>query len=136
MKKWSLLVCLMFLGGGAFAAERIRQFAVSVNVGPDGRAWVTEEISVVAEHKQIRRGIYRDIPSTRKEPIKILGLEMDGAPHPFFTERNGKDLRVNFGDDSFIPRGPHTYRLTYTMDNAVRFFPAYDEIYWNVTGNY
>ena len=60
---------------------------------------------------------------------------MAGAPHPYFTERNGQNLRINFGDDNYISYGEHTYRLVYSMDRAVRFFDDYDELYWNVTGN-
>ena len=135
MKKLIVMVVSLFLFGGAWAQERITQFASTARVDSQGTALVQEDISIVAEHKNIRRGIYRDLPNTSQEPVEVISLEMDGQPHPFFIEKRKDVIRVNFGDDQFIPRGPHTYRLTYKIKNVVRFFPKYDEFYWNVTGN-
>ncbi len=135
MKKLLFAVLFAFFSCGAWAQERITQFASNVRVDNQGTALVQEEISVVAQHQNIRRGIYRDLPNSSKVTVEVLSLEMDGAPHPFFIEKHKDFLRVNFGNDHFIPRGPHTYRLTYMMKNVVRFFPEYDEFYWNVTGN-
>lgn len=129
------LFVLLGLSAGAFAAEQISRFEVSARVRPDASVRIEENISVVAEHNQIRRGIYRDLPATNQNPVHIEALFMDGAPHPYFTERNGQNLRINFGDDHYISYGAHTYRLVYSMDRAVRFFDDYDELYWNVTGN-
>ncbi len=135
MKQIFSLLLLLLMTVPAFAQERITRFISSVGVDKEGTATVQEEISVWAEHQRIRRGIYRDLPSTKQEPVEILSLEMDGTPHPYFLQRQGDNLRVNFGNDEYISRGAHTYLLRYKMKNVVRFFPEYDEIYWNVTGN-
>ena len=135
MKKTFLLLFLFFVSCGVWAQERITQFISTAKVDSQGTALVQEDISVVAEHQHIRRGIYRDLPNSAQEPVEIISLEMDGQPHPFFIEKGKNTIRVNFGDEHFIPRGPHTYRLTYKIKNVVRFFPKYDEFYWNVTGN-
>ena len=37
---------------------------------------------------------------------------------------------------SLIAPGPHTYTLTYATDRQIGFFSDYDELYWNVTGNF
>ena len=129
------LFILLGLAASAFATEQISRFEVSARVRPDASVRIEENISVVAEHNQIRRGIYRDLPAINQNPVHIEALFMDGAPHPYFTERNGQNLRINFGDDNYISYGEHTYRLVYSMDRAVRFFDDYDELYWNVTGN-
>lgn len=120
----------------AWAAERITRFDSTAWVDTNATVRIAEEISVVAEHQQISRGIYRELPSSRKNPVKVESLTMDGAPHPYFTERvDAKNLRVNFGDDNYIAPGAHTYRLVYSIPNVILFLDGYDEFYWNVTGN-
>lgn len=111
-------------------------FDVTLSLDENSTATVTEEITVNAEHNKIRRGIYRTIPQDFMRKIQVKSLEMDYKPHPFFIENRGKDIIINFGDDDYIPRGQHTYKLTYTMSNAVNSVKYFDEIYWNVTGNY
>ena len=44
------------------AAECITNFKSDIVLGDDGLMAVTETISVTAEGKKIKRGIYRDIP--------------------------------------------------------------------------
>ena len=135
MKKIFLLLLFTFPFLSVQAAEKITKFDARAVVHLDGRVEITENITVNVEHNQIRRGIYRDIPLSARQKLDITGLQMDGAPHPYFTEKQKGSVRINFGDDRYIPRGLHTYTLRYTMQNVVGFFQDYDEIYWNVTGN-
>ena len=136
MKNKIILLFAVFLFSvNAWADERITRFNSTAWVNTNATVRIEEEISVVAEHRQIRRGIYRELPSSRKNPVQIESLTMDGVPHPYFTERADGNLRINFGDDNYIAPGPHTYRLVYSMANVIRFFDGYDEFYWNVTGN-
>ncbi len=137
MKKL-LFFALLFLAlsPAARAMERITSFDVTLQVQTDGTLIVTENISIVAEHNQIKRGIYRDIPQSRRSPITPLSLTMDGQNHPYFAENKGSALRINFGNDDYLPLGQHTYSFKYKAANAVGQFRNYDEIYWNITGNY
>ena len=128
MKNKIILLFAVFLFGvSAWADERITRFNSTAWVNTTATVRIEEEISVVAEHRQIRRGIYRELPSSRKNPVQIESLTMDGQSHPYFTERVDKNLRINFGDDNYIAPGPHTYRLVYSMANVIRFFDGYDE---------
>lgn len=136
MKKIIIFILTLFTFSTAFAMEKINSFDVNLTVNGDGSAIVTENITVTAEHNKIKRGIYRDMPNTPKNPITPISLNMDGAPHPYFTENANNALRVNFGNNDYISAGVHTYVFKYKMDRAVRQFKNYDEIYWNVTGNY
>ena len=134
LKKW-VLVCLCLSATFGYATERITNFASYMKVNTDGSVQVTEEISVIAEHNKIRRGIVRELPTRYDQPIQILSVSMDGEKHPFFIQKNLGTLHVNFGNDNYIERGPHTYQLQYRMENTVRLFRKHDEIYWNVTGS-
>lgn len=135
MKKiFAVLACLLCFTS-LKAEEKITAFDVKLSVNADASAIVTENITVNAEHKSIKRGIYRNVPFAKNGNITVINLTMDGMTHPYFTQKRNGMLTVNFGNDNFISQGLHKYCLTYKFENAVRFFKDYDEIFWNVTGN-
>lgn len=142
---YSLLKILLFIPFFAVFAnaqinpeydpEKIYLFDCGIVVNTDGTISVTETITLNARHEQIRRGIYRDFPNTYSEKPIPLSLKMDGKEHPFFTEKTGRNMRVNFGNDDYISQGVHTYIFKYNYEGAINFHKNYDEIYWNITGN-
>ena len=71
------LFALAVLHSAVQAEERIEQFTSDAQVNVDGSVDVTETISVNAESRQIRRGIFRDFPTT-------------------YTDRNGLRVVVGF----------------------------------------
>lgn len=128
----------------ASAAEAILQFQADIVVNTDASLTVTETITVRAEGRQIRRGIYRDFPTRYQSvfggrvrvPFEPFELLRDGKPEPWFTENLSNGVRVNFGDDSFLPVPLETtYTLRYHTARQLGFFADHDELYWNVTGN-
>ena len=66
--KFPLYTLFIFFVSGwltfAFAQERILDYQTDVTVLEDGTLLVTETIQVQAQGQQIKRGIYRDIPTT------------------------------------------------------------------------
>ncbi len=127
------------------AREEISRFLSDVTLRTDGSVRVVETIEVNAEGIDIRRGIYRDIPTVQlsdsgqkiRSGLEVESLTRDGADEPFRTERMGNFIRIWIGDsEQFVARGPHRYELTYTMDRMARSFEDHDELYWNATGNY
>ena len=115
--------------------EKIYLFDVKINVQTDGRIKVTEDITLNAKHKEIRRGITRILPNTSKERPQSFSLLMDGKEHPFFTDTDYDYIEINFGDDNYISKGKHTYTFSYEYSGAIDSLKDYDELYWNVTGN-
>lgn len=122
--------------------ERIISFDVIMTLSQDNTAVLEENISVYSAGKKIRRGLYRNIPKKFKFGIfdghmnfSDISLERNGIKEPFFTEDSSDNIRINFGDDSFLNNGIHNYKLTYKVDNVVGFYDDFDEVYWNVTGN-
>ena len=115
--------------------EGIFLFDVDIQVQSNGTIQVKEYIALNAQWQKIRRGIYRDIPVSLTERVTPVSLNMDGNSHPFFTERQIRSLRVNFGNDNYITKGIHAYSFVYTYTGAINFLKNYDELYWNVTGN-
>lgn len=135
---------LALLASGANAQERIDLFDVTIDVQTDGDILVTERIAVTSEGAQIRRGIFRDLPrhfenngARLSYGYTVLGVWRNGREEPYATETDGGAFRIRIGDaDIFLEPGPHTYELRYRVRNQVRYFPGYDEVYWNGTGNY
>jgi uncharacterized membrane protein YgcG len=141
-----LLGVILALATPTAAREEISAFIADVTLRTDGSVRVSETIDVNAEGVDIRRGIYRDIPTVQlsasgqkiRSGLDVLTVTRDGADEPFRTERiEGDFVRIWIGDsEQFIARGPHRYVITYTMDRMARTFEDHDELYWNATGNY
>ena len=126
------------------AAELITDFDSLINVEKSGRLTVVETISVFAEGRQIKRGIYRDFPTDYSDRtghhvqvgFTILDILKDGLKEPYHIKKMSNGLRVYVGDkDVILEPGLYTYKITYQTDRQVGFFVDYDELYWNVTGN-
>jgi uncharacterized membrane protein YgcG len=141
------LLCLILLAAfPVTAAEVINNFASNVTLRTDGSVAVTEVVDVTAEGIEIRRGIYRDIPTFLINPdgsrlrasLRVEGVERGGRPEPYNVEQLGNGfVRIRIGDaDVFLEDGRHRYTIRYTMTRMVRQFADHDELYWNATGNY
>ncbi len=142
---FALLLALFVLAvtSLAIADERILRFDSDMAIQADGSVLVTETIRVRAEGASIRRGIYRDFPTRYRDrygnqvevAFELLGVERDGRSEPNFTERRANGVRVNTGNDAFLPTpGEFTFTIRYRTTRQLGFFPEHDELYWNVTG--
>ncbi|MEZ5800036.1 MAG: DUF2207 domain-containing protein [Nitratireductor sp.] len=129
----------------ALAREEIRSFNAEIKVNADASLDVTEIITVNAEGVDIRRGIYRDIPLSSTDDrgfkdqkgFELLDVMFDGEPSAYHTEWQGRFFRIYIGDaDTYIPGGLHTYVIRYRTTRQLRYFDTFDELYWNVTGNF
>ncbi|WP_339080672.1 DUF2207 domain-containing protein [Pseudomonas sp. TMP9] len=138
------LLSLCLLPVWATAAEVIEDFAVTLQVQPDGTLLVIERITVQAEGEQIKRGIYRDLPVSYERslglhtsgPITLLGVTRDGTPERVRTERNGAWVRYYLGSaDHVLKSGRYRYELRYRVERQLLHHVDRDELYWNVTGN-
>ncbi len=128
----------------AFSAERITQFLSDIEITRDAALLVTETLDVKVEGRQIKRGIFRDFPTTYKDRagnrvrvgFEVLEVQRDGAPEPYTLESLSNGNRIRIGQaDTFLTHGIHTYVLTYKTTRQIGFFKDFDELYWNVTGS-
>ncbi len=125
------------------AQERILNYDVKLEVLADADMLVTENIKVLAQGVQIRRGIYREIPLYFENPdgrrvyleIDVLSLERNNEEEPYDVNKSGNKVRIDFGNDDFISKGEHSYSLKYKVKGIVGYFEHLDELYWNATGN-
>ena len=138
------LLTFLLLPLSAGAQEKIFLFSSRATLLADSSLEVREDITVNVEGRQIRRGIYRDFPTTYTAPsgrtvrvgFDVLETLLDGREVPFKTESIANGVRVYIGDpDEFAPLGKRTYTLSYVTTHQIGFFEGHDELYWNVTGN-
>ncbi|MGQ0742407.1 MAG: DUF2207 domain-containing protein [Alphaproteobacteria bacterium] len=127
----------------AAALEEILDFRSDIAVARDGSLTVRETITVRSERDQIRRGIFRDYPTTYRDRtgnrvrvrFDVRGVTRNGHSEPYEIENlsNGKRVRIGSAD-VFLDEGEHTYVILYETNRQIGFFDSYDELYWNVTG--
>jgi hypothetical protein len=139
---WWLAIALP--PGVAHAAEVIERFVATIEVRADGDLLVTESITVRAEGRQIRRGIFRDFPlrfvdvdgREQRVDFELLGVTRDGRDEPHFTRANARGVRIYAGDEHrLLDPGVYRYDIRYRTGRQLRRLPDGDELVWNVTGN-
>jgi uncharacterized membrane protein len=142
---------ILFIAPSAFADERILKFDVEIRIQQDGSVDVQEDILVNAEGQEIKRGIYRDIPTElftkyrfrESFPITVREVLRDGERDSYALEdistgswgTAGQRIRIG-RKEHFLDSGQHQYRIRYSMPRQIRAQEEKDELYWNVTGNY
>ncbi|WP_116653058.1 DUF2207 domain-containing protein [Pelagibacterium sediminicola] len=129
----------------AFGQEVIRNFETAIAVHEDASVRITETITVNAEGRDIRRGIFRDIPTvllgedgTRiHSELDVVSVTRNGNAEPYAVESIRDGVRIRIGDaGALLANGTHRYQIRYTMTRAARMFADHDELYWNATGNF
>lgn len=125
--------------------ERILNFHSQIEIHEDASVAVTETITVQASGREIKRGIYRWLPTRYKDRFgntmnvryEVLSVQRDGRAEPFHTVSEPGKIIVYAGDkDVFLKPGQYTYTFSYRTWRQIGYFDTFDELYWNVTGNY
>ncbi|MEZ4796161.1 MAG: DUF2207 domain-containing protein [Flavobacteriaceae bacterium] len=134
------LTCALSLFG---QSERVISFHSDIEVDTSSTITVTESIKIYANGTIFKRGITRTIPTVSvdssgkrvKLDYKILSVQRDGRTSKYHTENGNGNITIYVGEsDVFLREGEYDYTITYSMNGQIRFFEAYDEIYWNVNG--
>lgn len=141
-----LLAAFVFLAAqaSAFAQERILQYVSEVVVMANGDLEVAETITVRAEQDRVKRGILRNIVTTRTDEagkrtagkIQVLSVTRFGQPENFTVEELENGVRIRIGSaDRLLAKNDHIYTVRYRATNFIRFLPSHDELIWDVTGS-
>jgi len=143
MRTWIIILCCL-MPSLVIADERILDYQSAIRIHQNGTLTVTETIRVRAEGNNIRRGIYRDFPTSYKDRLgnrfrvdfSVISVRRNGRPESWHTEKRSNGVRVYFGSAShFLDHGEHTYELVFLTNRQIGFFNEHDELWWNVTGN-
>ncbi len=140
-----LILALAFLlPAPVNADERILSYDSRIQILQDSRLEVTETLLVRAEGTEIKRGIFRELPTVypgRQGRRSTVGFELrsvrrDGKDEPHHLERRDNGVAIYIGrEDVFLSPGEYRYAITYRTDRQLGFFAGHDELYWNVTGH-
>jgi uncharacterized membrane protein YgcG len=138
-----LLLALCF-SASAQGEEHIVSYHSDIQIAADASTIVTETIRVRAEGVNIRRGIYREFPTSYRDragnnyrvAFEVLRVARDGQPEQWNATERQNGVRVDFGGDDFlvVPR-EYEYLIQYRTTRQIGFYADHDELYWNVTGN-
>ncbi len=122
---------------------QINQFDSNIEIKKDGHVTVTETLDVDFDSLQ-KHGIFRDIPyiynnqdSTESyTKIEVLKVTRNDSAEKYTTSTSNGYLRIKIGDANKTVTGNQTYQIAYTATGILLPFEKYDELYWNVSGNY
>ena len=144
MKKIFTIILLSLLSASAYPQkEKIYSYHSDIVINKDASMNVTETIKVKAAGRNIRRGIYRDFPTTYRDPygnkvvvdMQILGVYRDGRTEDYHTENLENGIRIYAGNKNvYLDPGDYTYKIEYKTSRQLGFFDDHDELYWNITG--
>lgn len=133
----------LLLSVSCFAAEEILEFHSDINIYENAEMQVTEQITVNAEGRKIKRGIYRDFPTEYRDRMNNhyrVGFEIESVSRndhreDYHTSVLDNGIRIYFGHKNrTLAPGKHKYSLRYRTNRQLGFFDNHDELYWNVTG--
>lgn len=144
LSAWALALVL-WSGAGCVrsaSAEQIDNFDVTLRIAADASLVVTEKIDYDFGTLQ-KHGIQRSIPvryaarngnfSLRLNDLTVA--DAAGAPYAFTVSDVGENQEIKIGSADAYVTGKKTFVINYRVQRAINYFEAYDEVYWNATGN-
>jgi len=152
MKNIKLVLLSVFVLSVPFSTaqskEAILNFYSDITILPDGRLNIVEKITINAQGQRIKRGIYRDLPTSyahpnygylgflAKTPIAVAELQRNGKTEPFHIKKLENGIRVFFGSEHrMLKHGEHTYIFSYIAERQISSIDNTAQLYWNVAGN-
>ena len=140
------IILILAIGLVSFAStadEIIHSFHSDIEVRVNGDLLVTETITVSAEGENIKRGIYRDFPTTyidqqgntKKVGFEVLSVKRDGKNETYELKNRSNGIRIYIGKSyKILDPGQYQYKISYLTTRQLGYFDTFDELYWNVTG--
>ncbi|OUR95390.1 hypothetical protein A9Q84_16270 [Halobacteriovorax marinus] len=143
-----ILKIILLLIGVSFhiqAKESIKQFDSHIVINKDSTITVTENITVMVEGKNIKRGIFRDLPLKRMNKsgaistigLKVLSVLRDERKENYKLESISGGKRIKIGNkDRYLKKGIHHFEITYQTSRQLRLQEnGKIELFWNITGD-
>jgi len=136
-KRALFFICFVLFAFPLKASEYIEHFHSDIMVNPDGSLNIEETITIHHEGFRIKRGICRDLSTSKGESYKILNVMRNGENEHWFTEKQTSLLRLNTESGKPLENpGTSTYVINYIMYDALRPIrnENLNELYLNITG--
>lgn len=125
------------------AKEHIPYLFSRIELTPDGLTRVTDTIVVLANDKQLKKGIIRAFPkyvTTRegqrqKIDFSLMTVTVNGQEIDYKTVERTGYIFIEPKDDADLAPGTYTYVFNYLIDNQIFQYDEFDEFYWDMTGS-
>jgi len=141
----AVLIIFSLFGASDVSASyfTIENFHSEITINKDASIVVEETIEVYFNHQ--RHGIFREIPYRYRNaagdiqvtPIDVISVtDGNGRKRPSRVRHEGNVINIRIGSPNRYVDGHQTYVIKYRVERVLLFFEQYDELYWNVTGNY
>ena len=122
-----------------YNSENVLNFSSKIVANQNSFLTIKEEVTVIIESYQNKRGIYRDfifnLPfNQEKSTFKILQVLRNNQPTHYWLENNNNQKRINiYHKNIYLSPGVYTYTITYKI-NQHKYFPdSQPRGYWNIT---
>jgi len=141
-----MVLFVVFLKGGIgivsaqTETDWINKFSSEIKINKDSSVSIREIIdyeTVIEKH-----GIYRYVPVqyqrgkwsyiARISEVKIEDETGKAVSYTDYKEGGNRVFKIGEADRTFV--GKRTYVLEYRVENALKQFEEYDELYWDITG--
>lgn len=139
----SLFLLLTFLITSiAFSEEKILSYNGDIRIDKSGVLLIEENITVNAEGRNIRHGIYRDFPTIyftdhglSKVGFQVLDVKRDGQQESYDVKSADNGKRIYIGSkNEYVNSGIHVYTITFRTDRQIKFLSDHDELNFNLIG--
>ncbi|MFA6394186.1 MAG: DUF2207 domain-containing protein [Patescibacteria group bacterium] len=129
----------------------IKDFQSEIIVNKDSSLDITENIIADCGNASDKHGIFRILPdavriesadgkiTAVKTPVELIGItDFEGHKLKYKETKNFFDKTITWkiGDPDIEVSGVNYYRIKYRVKNAIRFNDDFDELYWNLSGNF
>lgn len=135
---WRLLLAAILwacFASDSLAEEHITHLSSHIAVRPNGSIVVRDTIEVMVLGEQIKHGVFygfsahytRLRPPGANLPAHVEGVLLDGKPETHVMEATDTGPRLKIGGaDVLLPTGPHTYVISYCLEQQFSVLPGAD----------
>jgi uncharacterized membrane protein len=122
------------------SGEAATAFNSQITINQNTSVSISETISYYTPIE--KHGIYRYIPLKYNRGNYVSSMSInrititdgDGLSIPYSTSRENGNFIIKIGDPNQTFTGQKTYRIAYTLSDALNRFTDHDELYWDITG--
>lgn len=122
----------------------IKDFHSDIIVNTDSSLLITEKIVADCGNLPDKHGIFRVLPTQMNTadgkiltPIELVSItDFSGQPLKYSTSKQNNTITWKIGDPDITVHGKNTYQIVYKVKNAIRFQENFEELWWNLNGNF
>ncbi len=122
----------------------LKDFYSDITVNTDSSLLITEKIVADCGNLPDKHGIFRVLPTQINTPegkiltpIELVSItDYAGQPLKYSTTKQNNTITWKIGDPDITVKGENTYQIVYKVKNAIRFQENFEELWWNLNGNF